>query len=125
MVGSGVILSLGRRKRSEAIFVPGLFLRGTSLIWYALMTSYAWAVPAAFLAGFGDTWISVALFSLLMERTKQGMFGRVTAFQATASALTTFLALVMFGTLKRSVFHCQFLLFCGLALCRVGMSTTL
>jgi predicted MFS family arabinose efflux permease len=125
LVGSLVILSLGKRRRQEAILLTGLFLRGTSLIWYAMMTSYAWAVPAAFLAGWGDTWISVALFSLLMERTKHGMMGRVTAFQETASALTTFLALVMVGFLKSSVSPWQFLLFCGLALCGVGMSTTL
>jgi MFS family permease len=103
LVGSLVILSLGKRHRPAAILLTGLFLRGTSLIWYALMTSYAWTVPAAFLAGLGDTWISVALFSLLMERTKHGMLGRVTAFQETASALTTFLALVLVGLLTHEL----------------------
>ena len=89
LVGSLLILSLGNRHRLEAILLTGLFLRGTSLIWYALMTSYTWAVPAAFLAGLGDNCISVVLFSLLMEQTKHGMLGRVTAFQETASVLTT------------------------------------
>lgn len=124
-VGSLLVLLMGKRVRQETVLLTGLFLRGTSLIWYATMTSYAWAMPAAFLAGLGDNCIIVALFSLLMERTKSGMQGRVTALQDTASALTTGLSLVVVGLLKNSVSPWQFLLFCGLLLCLAGMSAAL
>jgi hypothetical protein len=76
LVGSLLVLLMGNRRKSEATLLTGLFLRGASLIWYATMTRYAWAVPAAFLAGLGDTCIIVALGSLVIERTKPGMLGR-------------------------------------------------
>jgi len=71
----------------------------------------------------GDDFILVALGSLLMERTKIGMLGKVTAFFDTASALSTLLALVMVSVLKTWLSPWQLLLFCGSALCLVGMST--
>jgi MFS family permease len=125
LVGSLLVLLLRKRVRQEVVFLTGLFLRGTSLIWYAVMTSYAWALPPAFLAGLGDTCLLVALASLLMERTKPGMLGRVTALQDTANALTTGLSLVVVGLLNHSVSPWQLLLFCGFLLCGVGMSATL
>ena len=122
LLGSLLILLMRNRRRPEAVLLTGLFLRGASLIWYAMMTSYAWAVPAAFLAGLGDDFILVGLSSLVMERTEPGMLGRVTAFLDTASALTTLVALVMVGLLKTWLFPWQLLLLCGLAICIVGMS---
>ena len=103
--------------------LTGLFLRGASLIWYATMTRYAWAVPAAFLAGLGDDFLIVALGSLVIERTKPGILGKVTAFLDTANALSTFLALVAVSFLKTRLFPGPLLLLCGLALCIVCIST--
>ncbi|MDQ2902237.1 MAG: MFS transporter [Chloroflexota bacterium] len=125
LVGSLLVLLRGKKHRPEVVLLTGLFFRGTSLIWYATMTSYAWAVPAAFLAGLGDDFVIVALGSLVMERTKPGMLGRVTAFFDTASALTTLLALVTVRLLQTWLSPGSLLLFCGLAVCMVGMSTAL
>jgi predicted MFS family arabinose efflux permease len=122
LVGSLLVLLMGNRRNSEATLLTGLFLRGASLIWYATMTKYAWAMPAAFLAGLGDTCIMVALGSLVIERTKPGMLGRVTACQDTANALTTGLALVMVDLLNTWLKPAPLLLLCGLALCLVGTS---
>lgn len=122
LLGSLLVLLLFKRLRSETVLLTGLFLRGASLIWYAMMTSSAWAVPAAFLAGLGDDFILVALFSLMMQRTRPEVLGRVTAFSDTASALTTLLALVTVSVLKTWLFPWQLLLLCGLALCLVGIS---
>lgn len=125
LVGSLLVLLMGNRRRQEAVLLTGLFLRGICLIWYATMTSYAWAVPAAFFAGLGDDFIVVALGSLVMERTKPGMLGRVTAFFDTASALTTLLALITVRLLQTWLYPWQLLLLCGLAICTVCMSTAL
>lgn len=125
LVGSLLILLRGKKLRPEVVLLTGLFLRGTSLIWYATMTSYAWAVPAAFCAGLGDDFVMVALGSLVMERTKPDLLGRVTAFFDTASALTTFLALVTVRLLQTWLYPGPLLLLCGLAVCLVCMSTAL
>jgi hypothetical protein len=125
LLGSLLVLLRGKRLRSEAVLFSGLLLRGASLIWYAMMTSAAWALPAAFLAGLGDDLVLVALSSLLMQRTSPDVLGRVTAFSDTASALTTFLALLMVSLLKTWLFPWQLLLLCGLALCLVGISAAL
>jgi hypothetical protein len=69
--------------------------------------------------------ILVVLFSLMMQRTKPDVLGRMTAFLDTASALTTFLALVTVSFLKTWLFPWQLLLLCGLALCLVGISAAL
>ncbi|MFL5592396.1 MAG: MFS transporter [Ktedonobacteraceae bacterium] len=122
LAGSLLVLLIGNKQQRKTILLTGLFLRGASLIWYAMMTSSAGAVPAAFLAGLGDDFILVALGSLVMERTASGILGRVTAFLDTASALTTLLALVTVGLLNTWLLPWQLLLLCGLALCLVGVS---
>jgi MFS family permease len=119
LVGSLLILLLGKKRRQETILLTGLLLRGTSLVWYATMTRYAWAVPAAFLAGLGDDCIMVALGSLVMERTKPGMLGRVTAFFEAANAVTTLLALIAVGFLQTWLSPGSLLLLCGLVICLV------
>ncbi len=125
LVGSLLVLLMGSRWKQKTILLTGLFLRGASLIWYATMTRYAWAMPAAFLAGLGDDFIMVALFSLVMERTKPGVLGKVTAFLDTASALSTFLALVAVSILRTWLFPGPLLLLCGFALCMVCIPTAL
>ncbi len=122
LVGSLLLLWMGKKHKLETVLLTGLFLRGASLIWYATMTSYAWAVPAALLAGLSDTVLIVALSSLMMEHTKQGMLGRVTAVLETTSALSTLLALVSVSLLKTWLSPWQLLLLCGVAVCVVCLS---
>lgn len=122
LLGSLLVLLLLKRLRSETVLLTGLFLRGAGLIWYAMMTSPAWALPAAFLAGLGDDFMLVALLSLMMQRTKPEVLGRVMAFSDTAGALMAGLSLVTVSFLKTWLFPWQLLLLCGLALCLVGIS---
>jgi MFS family permease len=121
LLGSLLVLLLKDRRRPETVLLTGLFLRGASLIWYAMMTNSAWAMPATFLAGLGDDFTLVALVSLVMERTTAGMLGRVTALLDTASALAALLTLVVVGLLTINLLPWQLLLLCGLALCFVGV----
>lgn len=125
LTGSLLILLLGKRSRQKSILLAGLLLRGISLTWYATMTSYAWALPAAFCAGLGDDFIIMALGSLVMEHTNPEMLGKITALLDAASALSTGLALVTVAFLTTWLHPWQLLLLCGIALCMVGVGTTL
>ena len=121
LLGSFPILLIGTPQRQNAWLLIGLVLRGASLIWYATMTHVAWALPAAFLAGLGDNWITVALGSLLTEHAKPGVLGKVTAFSESASALTAVLALAAVSLLNSRLLPSQVLLLCGLTLCISGI----
>ncbi len=125
LLASLLVLWLFKGLRSETVLLMGLLLRGASLGCYALMTSAAWALPAAFFAGVGEDLLLVALVSLLMQRPTPDVLGRVTAFSDTASALMTVLALVTVGVLSSWLFPWQLLLLCGLLLCLVGLGAAL
>ncbi|WP_160146050.1 MFS transporter [Dictyobacter aurantiacus] len=124
LVGGLLVLRMSKKLRQENMLLMGLSLKGASLLWYALMTSYVWAIPAAFLAGLGENWLLVSLLSLMMEQTRKDMLGRVTALQDTISALSTLLALIVMTLLQKWIAPWQVLLLCGLALCLLSIGTT-
>ena len=121
LLGSVLILLFANQRQQKGILLIGFLLSGISLVWYATLTSYTWAVAAAFLAGLGDDPGVVALGGLVMARAKPGVLGRVTAFMDATSAFTTLLALLVVGMLQAWLAPWQLLLLCGLALCLVSL----
>lgn len=120
LLGGALLAALARRARQEWLFLWGLLLRGSSLLCYALMSSYAYALPAALFAGLGEALALIALGSLVMERTAPTLLGRVTALFDTASQLTTLLALLAVGALSAWLSPWQILLLCGFAVILVS-----
>lgn len=125
LLGGVLVVVAAKRARQEFLLLFGLFLRGGSLFWYALMTSCAWALPAAALAGMGEAFVSVALASLLMERTNSRFLGRVTALFDTTSQLATLLALLAVGVLSQWLSPWQLLVLCSLFVLLASLSAFL
>lgn len=125
LLGGALMIALARQTRQEWLFLCGLFLRGGSLLCYALMSSYVYALPVALSAGLGEAFVSIALGSLVMERTPPILLGRVTALFDTASQLTTLLALLAVGALSVWLSPWQILLLCGFAVILVSLGSFL
>lgn len=120
LVGSALVVGWARHIRQSRILLAGLGLQGAALLWYASMTTYAWAVPAAFTSGAGGAAIAIASGSLLLRWAPPRATGRVTALFETTGQLLTVVAIAAVGLLDRVLTPAQVLLTCGLALCVVG-----
>ncbi|HEU5199886.1 MAG TPA: MFS transporter [Ktedonobacterales bacterium] len=121
----GALALLAAPERQERLFLCGLFLRGSSLLCYALLSSYVAALPAAVFAGLGEALASIALGSMVIERTAHTFLGRVTALFDMASQLTTLIALLAVGALSAWLSPWQILLLCGFAIILVSFGSLL
>lgn len=103
----------------------GIGIHGLALVWYALTTSFAVAVPAAFAAGLGGSLIAEALGSVLMERTPPALLGRVTALVEGSGQGAAVVAILALVALQGALSPAQTLLLCGLALCATCFAVAL
>ncbi len=115
LVGGLVVVSVAARLRQSRLLLAGLGVKGGALVWYSLMNSYAWALPAAFASGFGGALLSVAMGGMLMERAPQAVLGRVTALFETSAQAASIVAILSVGVLEDVLAPWQMLLASGLA----------
>lgn len=116
LLGSAGLALRGERVALRRALLAGLGLRGLALLWYASMTRFGWALPAACVAGLGDGLIVVALGSLLLRRAPPSALGRVTAVFESAGQLGALAALGALAGLQGVLVPRQILLLCALAL---------
>ncbi len=119
LVGGLAVVAAAARVRQSRLLLAGLGVKGAALVWYSLMTSYAWALPAAFASGFGGALLSVAIGGILMQRTPQSVLGRVTALFETLAQLASIVAILAVAVTEDVLAPSQMLLGCGLAVCTV------
>jgi MFS family permease len=123
--GSLLIVLTARRLSQRRWLVTGLGVKGGALVWYALTTSYGWALPAAFISGVGGALIAVALGGIVMERAPRPALGRVTALVETAGQGASVAALLLVGLLAGAMTPAHLLLLCGLAIGVAGVGVAL
>lgn len=121
LIGGWILASLAGRLPQRRVLAVGLGWRGASMLWYAMTTSYEWALAAAFSAGVGDILISVALGSMIIARAPKGALGLVSALVETAGQLSGVAALLAVGLLQALLTPAQMLLISGLALSLIGI----
>ncbi len=115
LVGGLVVVAVAARLRQSRLLLAGLGVKGGALVWYSLMNSYAWALPAAFASGFGGALLSVAMGGMLMERAPQAVLGRVTALFETSAQAASIVAILSVGVLEDVLAPWQMLLASALA----------
>ena len=117
LVGGLAIVAAAARPRQSWLLLAGLGVNGGALVWYSLMTSYAWALPAAFASGFGGALLSVAIGGILLQHAPQSALGRVTALFETSAQVVSIVAILALALLEDVLAPSQMLLGCGLAVC--------
>jgi MFS family permease len=111
------VVAAAARLRQRQLLLAGLGVMGSALVWYSLMTSYAWALPAAFASGFGGALLSVAMGGILMERAPRSALGRVTALFETSAQVASIVAILAVALVEDILAPSRMLLASGLAVC--------
>jgi MFS family permease len=119
LVGGLAVVATAGRLRQSRLLLAGLGVMGGALVWYSLMTSYTWALPAAFASGFGGALLSAAMGGILLQHTPQSALGRVTALFETLAQVASIVAILAVALMEDILAPSQMLLGCGLAVCAV------
>ncbi len=125
LVGGLAVVAAAARLGQSRLLLAGLGAKGSALVWYSLMTSYAWALPAAFASGFGGALLSVAMGGILMQRTPQSALGRVTALFETSAQVASIVGILAVGVLEDVLAPWQMLLASGLTVCAAFVGAAL
>jgi hypothetical protein len=125
LMGSAGAAFVGGRVSQRGLLVLGLGSRGLALLWYANMTRYVAALPAAWLAGLGDALVLVALGSLTLQWAPSALVGRTTALIETAGQLGAVAALIAIALWQAALTPAQALQVCSVVLLAVCVTARL
>jgi len=99
LVASLLVGWFGDRVSKSALIIGGFFLGFASSAAMGLSRSFNTLLITAFAVGFANTLNYVGLTTVLMERTEQGVIGRVLATRQVALGTVRVLSPLAFGTL--------------------------
>ena len=103
LVASLLVGWFGDRVSKSALIIGGFFLGFASSAAMGLSRSFNTLLITAFAVGFANTLNYVGLTTVLMERTEQGVIGRVLATRQVALGTVRVLSPLAFGTLGDAI----------------------